>query len=256
MEDFMPDENSQGGSLNQPDTNAELGNMVNAAVTAHLKRFAEKQLPDILKGHLDAALKPVVEKLTAPVAPPPSDDEPSPKTKGKNQPSPELAAMQQKLDDSLRALKEADDKRVAAEKKAREDRAYSDFKSELGKHVRPDMLDLVANHLFRIEGLVEVQEDGSALFKSSRSQYGIAEEIRLPLKDGVEQYVKSDAAKPFIPAPSTSQAPQTKKTPFQQPTKAPDAKDFDTMSPQQRVAAASRMEDDMRAKMAAAGRKI
>jgi hypothetical protein len=250
----MPNE-LQGDSQNAPDQSdksADIGNMVNAAVTAHLKRFAEKTLPEILKSQLETALKSV-----APAAPPP----PAPETEttekaSKSKVSPELAAMQQKLDETLKALKDADERRIATEKKAREDRAFSELKSTLAAgQVRPEMLDMVANHLFRFDNKVELQEDGTPLFKTTRNSYGIEEEVNLPLKDGVEAWLKSESAKAFLPAPGVSQVTPAKKTPFVRPPVSKDI-DLDKASPQEKINAAAQKEAEIRQKLAAAGRSI
>lgn len=254
----MPNE-TDGGSQNPPDTqnqiSPEVGNFINAAVTAQLKRFAEKQLPDVLKGHLESAMKPVLEKLSAPPPAPQGDDEEQRPKGKKSAPSPEVAALEQKLQDTLKALKDAEDRRVATEKKAREDRAYSEFKVELGKHVRPDVLDMVADYLFRAQSVVDVQEDGNAYFKSTRNSYGIEEDIRLPIKDGVESWAKSDAAKPFLPSPGVSHAdPLTKKKVVMAPM--PKDIDLDKATPEQKVQMAMQKAEELGRKLAEQGIKI
>lgn len=183
-------------------TAEEVGNIVNSAVTAHLRRFSEKQLPELLT----ASLKPITDKLAAtPVKT--EDDAETPKGKSKNK-DPEVLAMAQKLDELTNTIKERDAQVAATNKKMREDRAFTELRASLEGKVRPELLDMVAKHIFVVEGLVEVDEQGTPLFKSKQAPYIGAdpEEVRLPLKAGVETFLKSESAKPFLPAPSTSGA--------------------------------------------------
>lgn len=198
----MPDE-IQGGSTPAPDTNGttpakdappDVAAMVNQAVTNHLKRFAEKQLP----GLFESALKPIHEKLSAaPAITPPVAD---------TKKSPEYAALEQKLAEFEKRSQADSARAAAAEKKQREDRAFSDLRTQLTGKVLPDFLDVVSSHLFQVQKVVEFEEDGTPIFATMRkSPYG-DEELRLPIKDGVEAWLKSDAARPYLPAPGTSGA--------------------------------------------------
>lgn len=192
----MPNE-QEGNSQAAPEpkyvTADEIGNIVNAAVSSHLKRS--------LGTAIETALKPITEKLNA--APPaPVADADEGQRKGKQ--NPELLAMAKQLEEMKSELKVRDERVAAAEKKTREERAFSELRSSLEGKVRPELLDMVAKHLFVVEGRVEVDENGNPLFKSSRVPYTGAdpEELRLPLKAGVEDFLKSDSAKPFLPAPN------------------------------------------------------
>lgn len=213
------DDGSQNPSDSQPKfvTSDEIGNIVNSAVTAHLRRFTEKQLPEVLAG----ALKPITEKLNAPPPPPPEDDG---RKKSKQQ-DPELLAMAKKVEDMEKALASEKERVAAAERKAREERAYSELRGSLEGKVRPELLDMVAKHLFVVEGRVETDETGTALFRSTRVPYTGAdpEDVRLPLRAGIEDFLKSDSAKPFLPAPASAGAPQL---PKRGPSPAPGGVDF------------------------------
>lgn len=175
----------------------QLGNMVNAAVSAHIKRFTEKQLPALLA----EALKPINEKLAAPPPPPEGDDA---KAKKSSKQDPEVLAMAKQIEDMKRALEEKEQRAAAAEKKARDERAYTELRASLEGKVRPELLDVVAENLFYVKKSVDFDDAGNPLFKSSRSPYAGAEpeEVRLPLRVGVEDFLKSDGAKAFLPAPS------------------------------------------------------
>lgn len=203
----MPHENepdSQNTGTQQQSAEEQIGNMVNAAVAAHLRRFTEKTLPGILEG----ALKPITEKLSAP---PPVADE-GDKKKGKQQ-DPELLAMAKRLEDMQKAMEAEQAKAAAAEKAARDQKAYGDLRGALDGKVRPELVDFVAKHLMHVEGRLDFDESGAPLFKATRAPFAGAdpEEIRLPLRAGIEDYLKSEAAKPFLPAPSGAGATQLPK---------------------------------------------
>lgn len=202
----MPPENDPNSQNGAPQIAEEqLGNMVNGAVKAHLQRFIEKQLPALF----EAQLKPIMEKLTAPAAQtPPSEDEGKGK-KGKQNQDPEYLAMAKKLEDMEKAIQERDQKVAAAEKAARDQRAFTELRSGLSDKLRPEVVDFVAKYLMQVEQRVDFDESGNVLFKSTRAPFAGAdpEEIRLPLRSGLEDFLKSDAAKPFLPAPTTSSAP-------------------------------------------------
>lgn len=212
MENPMPHESD--GSQNpspapQPSPEEQLGNMVNAAVSAHIKRFTEKQLPAIL----ESALKPITEKLAAP--PPPADDEGG---KRKSKQDPETLALAKQLEDLKKELADRDQKVAAAEKRAREERAFGDLRTSLEGKVRPELLDFVAKHLVAVENRLVFDENGTPLFKSQRVPYAGAEpeEINLPLRAGIDEFLKSDSAKPFLPAPSSASASPLPKRPSMQ----------------------------------------
>lgn len=217
----MPNEiepGSQPTGDTGPTADERMGQMVNAAVTSHLRRFTEKQLPEIL----GLALKPITDKLNAPPVAP--VEEPTGGRKSKD--SPELLAMAKKLEDMEKALSEGAAKVVAAEKKARDERSFTELRAALEGKVRPELLDMVAKHLFVVEGRIETDDAGSPLFKSTKIPYAGAdpEDQRLPLKAGVEDFLKSDAAKPFLPAPSAGSG--TSPLPKRGPTPSPSGTDF------------------------------
>lgn len=226
----------------------DVGNLVNAAVSAHLRRFTEKQFPSLLA----EAFKPFSEQIAALKAPPAPADDDAPRGKTAKV-DPTVIALQQQLEEFKRQAAESDNKRAVAEKKSRDDRAFSDLKSQLAKSVRPEMLDMVANHLFQIEKMVEVSDDGTSYFRGTRATMpGFTEEVNFPLKDGVDNWLKSEAAKPFLPAPGTSNTPNSRRQ-----TAMPSAlpKDFDlaNATDAQKVQAASELEQRYAAALRARG---
>ncbi len=184
----------------------QIGNIVNAAVSSHLKRS--------LGTAIEAAMKPITEKLAAAPPPPPADDET--KRSHKKQPDPEFLALTQKLAGLENDLKTERERVAAEQKKSSDDRAYNTLRSSLENKIRPELLDMVTSHLFRVEKRVTVDEQGNPLFRSQRIAYTGAEpeDVDLPLRSGVDEFLKSDAAKPFLPAPGTSGAsPMPKRGP-------------------------------------------
>lgn len=237
MPDVDPTQNdtNENPEGKKPEGNAEMGNAINAAVSNHIKRFTEKQLPTLLEG----AMKPLLDqiaalKTAAPAQTPAADD--------KTKTSPEVAALTQQLADMKAKLAQEGEQRAAAEKKARDDRAFSDLKSFLAPTVRPEMLEVIANHLFHIQKTVEVDETGNAIFKGTRSNYGITEDVAFPLKDGVDQWLKSDAAKPYLPAPGTSQAAPTQRRQIAAPQRFTTDVDVNRLTAEQRVIYAEELE--------------
>lgn len=201
----MPNE-SDGGSQTPPAeqkyvTEEAFNASLNAAVTSHMKRL-EKQFA----GALEAALKPVNEKLAAPPA---AVTPPAETVK-----SPEYLALQKQLEEMKQAVTREAEARAAAERKHREDRAYSDLRSQLEGKVRPELRDMVAAHLFKVENRIDFEEDGTPVFKAKQKTFGgVEEDVRYTLKDGVDTYLKSEEAKAFLPAPATaSSSPLPKRT--------------------------------------------
>lgn len=245
----MPTE-TEGVSQTTPDPKTveapqpDIGNLVNSAVTNQLKRFAEKQLPSLFA----EAMKPFQEQIAALKSVPEPEDK-------KKVIAPEVVALTQQLEEMKAKLTREAEQRATSEKKAREDRAFNDFKGHLSKSVRPEMLDMVASHLFHIKKLVEVGEDGTAVFKGTRTQLGMTEEVQYPLKDGVDNYLKSEDAKPYLPAPGVSTTP-TSKRPTVMPSTMPKDFDLSKATPQQKLQAAEELEKTYAAALAARAAKF
>lgn len=231
MPDVDQTQNGEGDSTPDDKQNQQpdLGNIVNSAVTSQLKRFIKNEFPALL----GEALKPVTEQLAAIKAAPPQPQEGGDGDK-KPKVDPQVAALTQQIEEMKAKLTREAEQRAAAEKKARDDRAFSEFKGYLAKSVRPEMLDMVASHLFHIEKMIDVAEDGTATFKGTRTNFGITEEVAYPLKDGVEQWLKGDQAKAFLPAPSTSNTPPHRRQVIS-PSALPKDLDMATATPAQKI---------------------
>lgn len=212
----MPDD-TQGTSENTPDPNAELeqkiAGIVNAAVTSHLKRSLDKAIG----AALETALKPIQDKIAQQHAPQ-NDGEGEGKTKKKGQEDPATEALRREVEALKQQAKDSADRAAAVEKKAREDRAYAELVQSLDGKVRPEFKEVAAKMLFHADKRVEFDDDGNPLFKTSKAPYAGTdpEDIHLPLRAGVDDWLKSDGAKPFLPAPSTGSGapPLPKKSAF------------------------------------------
>lgn len=196
-----PDSQTPDETNSQPPkalTNEDVANIANSAITAQLKRFMEKTLP----GLFEAQLKPLTEKLAAP---PPSPDGEGSGSGKKGKQDPEMLAMAQKVADMEKALQAERDRVVAAERKSRDDKAYADLRAALQDKIRPEFVDIVAENLFHVKKVVDFDDSGNPLFKTKRAPLyagAEAEETLLPLRDGVSEFLKSEAAKPYLPPPS------------------------------------------------------
>ena len=242
----MPDEQTPGSSQTPPDAqqneiDQKIAATVNAAVTAHLRRFTEKQLPELLGN----ALKPITDKLNAP----PPADEGKPK---KGDPNPELLAMQKKLDEALGTLDTERKQRVEVEQKARSDRAYGEVLSALADKVRPELKDTLVK-VFRSDNRVTWSDDGQPLFKTDKKNPWDDSEQAMPLADGLADWLKSDAAKPFLPAPAAGAAAgqfqQKKPGTFQQSQQQQQQADPARMTDKQKIAWARDREARIAAKL-------
>ncbi len=203
----MPPEQDDSSNAS-PDTTVtdtpDLGTVANAAAKSHITRFSEKVLP----GLIAAAMKPLMDEIASLKTPKADSDD---KTKRKDDPA--TAALQAQLEDFKSKFTQAEAGRAAAEKKSRDDSARAALKDALAPHVRPELLGILTDNLYVMKGVVDFDDDGTPLFKTKRKDdWGDSEDVRMPLKDGVAQYLKTDEAKAFLPAPGTSSAAPKSKT--------------------------------------------
>jgi hypothetical protein len=182
-------------------TKDEVAEMVNGAVTSAAKKFPKvedivkktaEKISESLAPTIDEALKAHDEKRKAERGGN-DDDDAAGKKKGEKTPDPQLAAVQSQLADLTKKYDAEKSAREAAEKKARDDKAFSELRSSLQPHVRAELLDDLANNLFHIKKVVRVDDDGTILMKVEDTEY--------ELKDGVPNYLKTKSALPYIPAP-------------------------------------------------------
>jgi len=190
----------EGTGAGTPDPNT----VANAAAKAHISRFAEKVLPGLIAAAVAQSNKPLLDQIAALTATKPETEETT-KTKVKNDPV--LAAVQAQLEDMKTRFAAESDARQKAESKSRNDSARAALKDALAPHVKPELLGILTDNLIVMKQVVDFDDDGTPLFKSKKADiYGDLEDVRMPLKDGVAQYLKSEEAKAFLPSPGSSGA--------------------------------------------------
>lgn len=130
--------------------------------------------------------------------PPKPNDQPG-------KPTPEVQALTQKLSEMENSIKERDKALLEAKQQGQRDTARNSLRDALTPHVRPDAVDMVTQLLFDAQGAVQVQDDGTPVFKVRQSPYpgSPEEDMELPIKDGVATWLKTENAKLFLPAPNS-----------------------------------------------------
>lgn len=190
---------------------AELGKIVNAAVTSQLKRGLGPAIGEALKTvnwaetlKLDEAISGRLDQLLK------EEEKPTEQQQVATKPDPKVSALEAKVQELTKTLQQQADEVKSAKEAARNEKALSDLKGILGSHVRPEALDIAASHLFLAQKRVTFDEQGNPLFTVKRAPYaGAAEEdTPMPLADGVAHWLKTDEGKFFLPAPSAGTPPR------------------------------------------------
>lgn len=197
-----------GNTASLSSINAEdVAKIVNQAVTSQLSRM----LPKAIEGVLPTLTKTVSEQVAATAKPPEPVQKPD-----ESRPSPELLALQRQIADLQTANKASEERAQLVERKAREDAAYGELRTELARHIKTDFVDIVAKSLYYADKRVEFDDAGKPLFKAMIPSYqgGPMQETLLPLRDGVEAFARSKEADVYRPAPTT-------KTPHSPPPRIP-----------------------------------
>lgn len=211
-ENKPPDEGGGGGSPKTPFTDEQLaaiGQTVNAAVTSHLKR--QPAFADQLKSvDWKATLGPVLSDLL------PKPDEGGSgggdKTKGgkaDDAVAKQLKELADKLEASEKRAVDLEKARSDAESQRAMDRAQADLRNALQPSVRPELLDVLVDHLAVSKGRLKVGESGPTLTVKKAPYKGAPEQDEdLPLAEAVAILLASEEAKVFLPAPSGGVPPR------------------------------------------------
>lgn len=177
----------------------KLGNMINAAVSSHLKRHLSKFESSILELKESFAATQLDAKHS------------------KATPSVESEKNKKNIvDDDSPAMREVErlKSELNAEKaRVREEKAYTSLRNYLSDKVLPERVD-VALKLFKADGKVQFRRDGSPFVKHDNEEFD--------LEEGAAEWLKSKEAMMFLPAPSAqkkSNTVQTKNLPFKTPAK-------------------------------------
>lgn len=193
-----------GAAAEKPMTRAEIveliGSTANSAVTSQLKRSLGPGIAEAVKSiHWSEVLAPEIAKLKPP--------EPEPKPGDQQQqhkPDPKLAALEGQFADLNKKYLAAEQARLAAEQKSRDESALHSLASALeAAGIKPGSKDFVAKSLFFAEKKVTFDENGNALFTVRRAPFagGAEEDVQLPLADGVKHWLGTPVGKEFMPAP-------------------------------------------------------
>lgn len=169
------------------DADKRLANMVNSAVTAHLKRHMSK-FESLLEEKLGG-----IEKISSTKQSTKTDEDKQSDVEDK---------VSKKDFDKLRA--ELDQERL----KARESEVFTDIKAKLNGKVRPEAMEMSVK-LLKADGKVHVTKKG-VVFKHDGEEYEDIEE-------GLQAWLNSKETQLLRPAPSQSGAKA--KTPFKAPAR-------------------------------------
>ncbi|MDI3282123.1 hypothetical protein [Polyangium sp. 15x6] len=148
----------------------KLANLVNSAVSAHLKRHLGK-----LSETIETSL---AEKLAG-------LQQSAPKKADESDPKPD--------DDLRKELSALKDQLKSEKQKAREKEAYAELKAKLADKVRPEALDTVLKVL-KHDGRISLKRDGSVAF--------LHEDGEMDLDEGLSEWLKSREGSMFAPPPN------------------------------------------------------
>lgn len=192
MGDQDPNANAGGNADGDDDadkfvTQDQVSQIVNAAVSNHMKRFGTK-LSETIGGVIDEKLKGFVPKQNDDVDDDDDDDPPDPKAKADprfTQMKRQITQLTNKLND---ALGDADSER----KQRRNDGLNTAVLKHLGEGGMSGKRLTAAKAVLYQDGRVKVTDEGEHLFVDDDG-------LDVPLKDGLATWVASDDAKLFLP---------------------------------------------------------
>ena len=168
------------------ESDKKLANLVNSAVSSHIKRALPKYLEEAITPHM-SKLQEMMSQSRQP--------EPSKSATQPAQPSGADPEVMKQLESLQNQLKKEQETRARERQQARQDKAFADVRSELVGKVRPEAIDHVLKVMAH-DRLIDV--DSSAMVSVK-----VGEDL-LPLKDGVAEYLKRKENAIFLPAPGYS----------------------------------------------------
>ena len=186
----------------EDETEAKINAIVNRAITGHMKRFST------------SFEKSIGEKLAALAG----SQGAKPKTEGgaeqqpgENNADPKYRALQDELARLKTQADEDRNERQRVEKKAKRQEARQSLRNELERGgVRPEMLDIAVGHLAKATKSLKIDpETGKPVLKVARVRVkngSVEEQLFDDLSAGVRDFLKSDQAKVFLPAPNAKNA--------------------------------------------------
>ena len=173
-----------------------VGAALNPAISSHLKR----QQSAMDKAIADGVARALAASRPAEAAP---SDAPAHGAPAK--PDPMLVKLREELDTFKRRTEEAESRSRATEERDRTERTHGDLRTLLTKaNVRPELLD--AAHTVLATRALKFDEDGNATLeiKRARAKGASPEAVAFDLETGVRDWLASDEARPFLPAPGSA----------------------------------------------------
>ncbi len=186
------DQDTQGSS-EPSEMDKKLANLVNSAVSSHLKRSLPKALDEALTPHMSKFQE--MFSQARPADPPKQSATPAAQASGTD------SEVLKQLEDMKNQLKREQETRAKERAQARQDKAFADVRAELTGKVRPEAVDHVLKVLAH-DRLVEVDNSGMVQMKVGDDS--------LPLKEGLMEYLKRKENAIFLPAPGYSAQPAKK----------------------------------------------
>lgn len=166
-------------------TQDQLSQVVNAAVSNHLKRFESK-----LSGTIGSAVAEALKAHTPAASgdDPPNDPPADPNAKV----DPAMTQMKREMTAMRNKLQKAEDATAAEAKQRKSDALRTTVLKQLGEAGLSGQQLRAAQAVLYQEGRVHVSEDGSHIFRD-------ADGVDLPLSEGMKGWIASDDAKLFLP---------------------------------------------------------
>lgn len=203
-----------GGNDNLPanpfsdEQQTALGQMVNQAITSHMKRGLAPAIAEAMKAtNWGEILAPEITKLIPKVEP--GDDDPAkPKPKGGGQSDLErqIAKLAAELETEKLGRTEAEKRRMQAEQDRRQDAAKIKLRTALQDKVAPGALEHAVAYLTVVENRLKVDENGNATFRVRRAPYKGApeEDVDVSLEEAIPVVLGEETMKVYLPPPKGS----------------------------------------------------
>jgi len=195
-------ENDQDNDDSKPITKGELratlGNMVNGALTAHLRK------PDF-RNMLTTAIADAVKSALPAKEQVESDGDGAPAAGGakSGKIDPKVAHLEKQLAEMKAQNEEKDRKAAEATERARMKEAEASLRTMLAGRVRPEAVNVVID-AFKARGAIQLGEDGAATMRLpyAATKGSKAELVDFDLEDGITEWMKSPEAALFAPPPN------------------------------------------------------
>jgi hypothetical protein len=187
----MPDDTNAPDQTDAPTFSLdEMNARINAAVATHIKRAMggiEKTIAETVARSLQQTTQ---QQPAAEHAPAQGQDPAAARY--------QLAQQQKQLEDERAARRQTEDR-------ARTDRVHGELRSHLQRHLRPELLD--AAHLMLRTNAMRIEEDGTPVLTVKRARAKGADAMAVDYTEidkGVADWLQSEDAKPFLPAPKAA----------------------------------------------------